>query len=410
MRLLFIFAALLSSTFFAMAQQPALKAEEVIALVRENHPAIKAAHLAVKQQEQLLKGGPPIPKMDFSLLRGQYNSIQKRDNNITISQSIPFPTVIYRQKDYAKASMQETTMQAVLSISQSILEARLLMIEILYLKARVNVLLQQDSLLKLTTELTAYQYKAGETSELTKLSAESQRQQLRNTARMVQQDLASAYYQLQLLCGIDYTFSLAGDIDMLPAFSIDNLSLDNSPDKKLSAANVLRSVQATKLEAARRLPDLRLGYFNQTLIGTQTINGQDQYFDASKRFQGIQLGLAVPVFYFNNRRQLQSLKTQEEIARQQEANTTLTTGVNFEKLRRSILNDKSTIDYYQQYALPTADRLKTQSVKAFTAGEIDFANLSLNRQQQLNVQEAFLLALLHYHQNIIQLEHLTGNY
>ncbi len=335
MRLLFIFAALLSSTFFAMAQQPALKAEEVIALVRENHPAIKAAHLAVKQQEQLLKGGPPIPKMDFSLLRGQYNSIQKRDNNITISQSIPFPTVIYRQKDYAKASMQETTMQAVLSISQSILEARLLMIEILYLKARVNVLLQQDSLLKLTTELTAYQYKAGETSELTKLSAESQRQQLRNTARMVQQDLASAYYQLQLLCGIDYTFSLAGDIDMLPAFSIDNLSLDNSPDKKLSAANVLRSVQATKLEAARRLPDLRLGYFNQTLIGTQTINGQDQYFDASKRFQGIQLGLAVPVFYFNNRRQLQSLKTQEEIARQQEANTTLTTGINFEKIRRS---------------------------------------------------------------------------
>ncbi|NBP71525.1 MAG: hypothetical protein EBU52_22680, partial [Cytophagia bacterium] len=225
-----------------------------------------------------------------------------------------------------------------------------------------------------------------------------------------QQDLASAYYQLQLLCGIDYSFSLAGTIDILPAFSIDNLSLDNSPEKKLSVANVMRSVQATKLEAARRLPDLRFGYFNQTLIGTQNINGQDQYFDGSKRFQGIQLGLAVPVFYFNNRRQLQSLKTQEEIARQQEANTTLTTGINFEKLRRSILNDKSTIDYYQQYALPTAERLKTQSVKAFTAGEIDFANLSLNRQQQLNVQEAFLLALLHYHQNIIQLEHLTGNY
>lgn len=410
MRLLFIFTALLSSPFFVMAQQPALKAEEVIALVRENHPAIKAAHLAVKQQEQLLKGGPPIPKMDFSLLRGQYNSIQKRDNNITISQSIPFPTVIYRQKDYAKASVQETSMQEALSISQSILEARLLMVEILYLKARVNVLLQQDSLLKQTTELTVYQYKAGETSELTKLSAESQRQQLSNTARMVQQDLASAYYQLKLLCGIDYPFSLAGTIDMLPAFSIDNLSLDNSPEKKLSAANVMRSVQATKLEAARRLPDLRLGYFNQTLIGTQNINGQDQYFDGSKRFQGIQLGLAVPVFYFNNRRQLQSFKTQEEIARQQEANTTLTIGINFEKLRRSILNDKSTIDYYQQYALPTAERLKTQSVKAFTAGEINFANLSLNRQQQLNVQEAFLLALLHYHQNIIQLEHLTGNY
>lgn len=410
MKILFLFTSLVFYSLYAIAQIPVLSTDDVLALVKQNHPELLGARLKVSQQEQLLRGGPAIPKTDFSLVAGQYNSIQKRDNNISISQSIPFPTVIYRQRNFARASVQEAKMQEAISLSQRLLETRLLMTEILYLEARTDLLLRQDSLLKRTAEITNYQYKAGEKSELAKLSAESQQQQLSNEWSMAQQDLQSAQVRLQLLCGVNYQFNLAGTIEKLPILSIDTINLDNNPEKALSAANVTLAIQARKLEAAKTLPDLRLGYFSQTLIGTQSINGQDQYFDGSKRFHGLQLGLSIPVLYFNTRRQIQSLKIQEDVARQQEAHTSLNIGIGYEKLIRSFQKDKSTIDYYKRYALPTAKLLAAQSMKSFIAGDIDFINLSMHRQQELSVQEAYLLALLHYHQNVTQLEHLTGNY
>lgn len=410
MRILFLFTSLFFYSLFAFAQTPVLSTDEVLSLVKQNHPELLGARLKVSQQEQILKGGPVIPKTDFSMMMGQYNSIQKRDNNISISQSIPFPTVVYKQRNFARASVHEATMQEAVSLSQRLLETRLLMAEILYLKARADILLRQDSLLKRTAEIANYQYKAGEKSELTKLSAESQQQQISNEWRMALQDLQSAQVRLQLLCGVDYQFDISGLIEQLPVLLIDTINLDNNPEKALSAANITLAVQARKLEAARALPDLRLGYFSQTLIGTQNINGQDQYFDGSKRFQGLQVGLSIPVIYFNTRGQIRSLKIQEDIARQQDANTSLNIGIGYEKLIRSIQKDKSTIDYYKQYALPTAKLLAAQSMKSFIAGDIDFINLSMHRQQELSVQEAYLLALLHYHQNVTQLEHLTGNY
>ncbi|GCC50286.1 hypothetical protein SanaruYs_05010 [Chryseotalea sanaruensis] len=410
MKIQFLFTSLFFFSLFAVAQTPVLSTAEVLSLVKQNHPELLGARLKVSQQEQILKGGPVVPKTDFSMTLGQYNSIQKRDNNITISQSIPFPTVVYRQRNFARASVQEATMQEALSLSQRILETRLLMTEMLYLKARADALLRQDSLLKRTAEIANYQYKAGEKSELTKLSAESQQQQISNEWRMALQDLQSAQARLQLLCGVDYQFDISGLIEQLPVPLIDTINLDNNPEKALSAANITLAVEARKLEAARALPDLRLGYFSQTLIGTQNINGQDQYFDGSKRFQGLQIGLSIPVLYFNTRGQIRSLKIQEDIARQQDANTSLNIGIGYEKLIRSIQKDKSTIDYYKRYALPTVKQLTSQSMKAFIAGDIDFINLSMHRQQELSVQEAYLLALLHYHQNVTQLEHLTGNY
>jgi heavy metal efflux system protein len=410
MRTLFFFTSLLTYSLFAVAQTTMLSTDEVLSLVKQNHPELLGARLKVSQQEHLLKGGPVIPKTDFSMMMGQYNSIQKRDNNISISQSIPFPTVVYKQKNFARASVHEATMQEAVSLSQRLLETRLLIAEILYLKARADVLVRQDSLLKRTAEIANYQYRAGEKSELTKLSAESQQQQISNDWRIALQDLQSAQVRLQLLCGVEYQFDISGLLEQLPTLLMDTINLDNNPEKALSAANITLAVQVRKLEAARALPDLRLGYFNQTLIGTQNIKGQDQYFDGSKRFQGLQIGLSIPVLYFNTRGQIRSLKIQEDIARQQHANTSLNIGISFEKLTRSIQNDKSTIDYYKQYALPTAKLLAEKSMKSFIAGDIDFINLSMHRQQELNVQESYLLALLHYHQSITQLEHLTGNY
>jgi cobalt-zinc-cadmium resistance protein CzcA len=53
-----------------------------------------------------------------------------------------------------------------------------------------------------------------------------------------------------------------------------------------------------KLETASTLPDFNVGYFNQSLIGVQSINGADVNFDGSKRFQGFNVGVSVFLLTF----------------------------------------------------------------------------------------------------------------
>lgn len=408
MRVFILSILLLSSRLPGFTQLPTLTISEVVSLVKQNHPELIAARLRVNQQEQLLRGGTAIPKTDVSLLMGQYNSIQKQDNNFTISQTIPFPTAFITRQAYAKSSVKEALLQEKLSISQRILEAKLLITEILYLEARATLLAEQDSLLKHTSTLINYQYIAGDKSELAKLSAESQLQQIRNARFIADQDLQSYYIRLQLLCGIDYTFRLNEKLVELPDPILEMPTLDNNIERALSSTQWQLAIHARKLESSKALPDLHIGYFSQTLIGTQTINGQELYFSSNKRFQGMQVGLSIPLIFFNTNAQIKSFKTQEDIVKQQKALTDLNTSLEHERLVRSIQKDKSTIDYYNQYALPTAQKLKEQSAKAFNAGEIDLIDLSVHRQQELQVQESYLLSLLHYHQNIARLTHLTG--
>ena len=52
-----------------------------------------------------------------------------------------------------------------------------------------------------------------------------------------------------------------------------------------------------ELEKAKMLPEFSLGYFNQSLIGTQTVDGTAQFFGANKRFTGFNIGIAVPLWF-----------------------------------------------------------------------------------------------------------------
>ena len=50
-----------------------------------------------------------------------------------------------------------------------------------------------------------------------------------------------------------------------------------------------------ELNRALQLPQLGFGYFNQSLVGIQNINGGDQYFGPEKRFQGAMLQTQIPI-------------------------------------------------------------------------------------------------------------------
>jgi cobalt-zinc-cadmium resistance protein CzcA len=50
-----------------------------------------------------------------------------------------------------------------------------------------------------------------------------------------------------------------------------------------------------QLNKALQVPQIALGYFNQTLVGTQNISGQDVYFGPNQRFQGAIVQTQIPI-------------------------------------------------------------------------------------------------------------------
>src|SRR5690242_3313847 len=80
---------LLVSVVISRAQTDSLTLDRAIKIARENNLSIRSAGYDAEAQQHLKKTGFNLPKTNVMLMYGQYNSY-KNDNNITITQAIPF--------------------------------------------------------------------------------------------------------------------------------------------------------------------------------------------------------------------------------------------------------------------------------------------------------------------------------
>jgi cobalt-zinc-cadmium resistance protein CzcA len=54
------------------------------------------------------------------------------------------------------------------------------------------------------------------------------------------------------------------------------------------------------------LPDFRVGYSNQSMIGWQDVGNTAQYFNAGDRFSGVKFGIDIPIWFKANTAKFQA--------------------------------------------------------------------------------------------------------
>src|SRR5260221_11811684 len=121
---------------------------------------------------------------------------------------------------------------------------------------------------------------------------------VRNQSRVNQADIQIAESRLQALFRNEQPV-IASDIlkkRELPE-ALDTVSLGANPQLNYLRQQAAISQRARQVERNRLLPDISVGYFNQSLIGIQNINGLDRFFGPNKRFQGFELGLSMPLWF-----------------------------------------------------------------------------------------------------------------
>ena len=407
MRSILSLVALLAG--FVGHTQTQVTLEEAVAQALRNSKNIQAASLNIDYQQQVKRSATDIGKTSVMYMRGQYNSYVKNDNNITITQSIPFPTVFTSQNALGKSLVRGGELQKAATENELAFQVKQAFYELQYRKAREVLLAQQDSIFGNLVKAAEVRYRTGETRLLEKTSIETQHSEAANALAQARGDIAIYQRLLSTLMNSPTLVDIVSqDLDERSlSIALDTASARQNPRLAYLRQQVVIADAERKVAGAKFLPDINLGYFNQTLIGTAR-NESGSLASSSDRFQGFQVGVSLPLWFGPQAAKVRASAINRERAQATfEYDQTIMQG-QWQQAVQEYIKDKSSVDHYKGSALKNAELLLKQSELAFRSGEIDYTELWLTTRNAIQIRENYLNSLNNLNQSVITLEFLAG--
>jgi len=145
-----------------------------------------------------------------------------------------------------------------------------------------------------------------------------------------------------------------------------------------------------QLNRSTALPDLSLGYFNQTLIGTQQIKGTDVYFDGSKRFQGFQAGVSLPICNIATKRKNQALDVEKSQNSFEKEGVQMRLENEYLRRYKSFVSLQNRSKSFQDEVLKNNKQLKSKSYLAYQNGELSQIEWLYTQQLVLNSELEYI--------------------
>jgi heavy metal efflux system protein len=394
---------------FAIAQQNTVTLEEAIQQTLRGNKNIEAASLDIEYQRQIKRTATDVGKTNVMYMQGQYNSYVKTDNNITISQSIPFPTVFTSQNALDKSLVKGAEFRKAVTENELVYQVKQVYHRLLYLMAREALLEQQDSIYTNFVKATDLRYRTGETRMLEKTTAETQRNEVLNQLAQNQADIRIYQQQLAVLMNRSHPVAIASAelSERKLGLPLDSVSISQNPN--MAYLKQLKEIAANekKVASAKVLPDLSIGYFNQTLIGTP-VNASGELATKSDRFQGFQVGLAIPLWFGPQSAKVKAAAIHRQKAQTQFELSQTAMQAQWQQGAQEYIKNKSSVNFYQSAALANAALILKQSDIAFRNGEIDYTEYWLAVRNAMQIRENYLNSLNSLNQSVIHLEFLAG--
>lgn len=393
--------------FRGMAQTE-LTLEDAIGQARKFNLSIASAVSDVEAQRQLKKTGFDLPKTSTMLMYGQYNSI-RQDNNITITQSIPF-TVFGSKAAVNRSLLVSSELRKAATENELVYQVKQTYFLLAYSMARQDLLLQQDSIYEGFLKAASVRYRAGEGKLLEQATAETQRNETRNQLMLNEADINVLRTRLKTLIN-------SAGVPSLPRNAFVEVDLKDVPDSTMLALNPGLAFQRQqvdvalgqkKFEKASMAPDLTIGYFNQTLI--DVVNPENGTLATkSDRFTGFQAGISIPLWFAPHQGRIKAAEYRRQSAEQTYQYERVRLTGQLQEASQRFAKSRNSLQYYKESALPNANLILSQAQAAFRGGDIGYAEYLLSVRNALAIKDSYLLTLSEYNQSIIYIEFLSGN-
>ncbi len=391
-------------------QERTITLQQAIEMALQNNNRIKIAQYEIEVEEKGKYGAITIPRTEFSYQNGEFNTPTVRDNQYGVTQRINFPTVYTSQFKLAKARVSSSEQLKVIEENDLIADVKAAYSRYVFLMQNKQLLQRQDSLYGNLNRSSSMRYESGESTKLESVTSATQSMQIKNKLQQNEADMRIAKKQLQVVLntnddiGIVESELVRREIDL----DIESQSVEQSPFYVYLKQQLEVRKRETNVERSKVLPDIMFGYNSQTFIGAQSSGIANQNFNDDDRFSFFHVGVAIPIFPGGHRAKIQAAKIEEDIVQSQiELNKTQLEG-ELQNLLQEYYKLQSTLDYYQNDALPQAELIIDNSEKSFKSGDVSYTQYLQNLTLANSIQTEYLNTLYQYNQSIIVIEALLG--
>jgi cobalt-zinc-cadmium resistance protein CzcA len=390
-------------------EQRRISLHDAIQTALDSNLSVKSARYSIDASKALKGASVDLPKTAIDGQYGQFNSY-RNDNSFTVSQSFEFPTVYANRYKLANANIRSSELSYKITQLEIASQVKLVYFQFVYLESKRNLLLYQDSLFTGFLRAAELRASSGETSRLEMVTARSQSLDVKNQLYQVNSDINIYGRKLAVLLNSKSPMiPLETELSLINHLSgFDSLSINENPSLGYVKQQVEISNIEKKLQKNQMLPDLSIGYFNQSLIGTQDINGVPVNFGSGDRFTGFQAGISVPLWFGPYSARSKASKINYEKARVDAENFSKSLSGNYQSLLDDYKKYSSSVSYYENQALPEANIIIDQASKSYKSGALDYLDYVQSLNRALAIKQNYLDALNELNQTVISIEFITG--
>ena len=155
------------------------------------------------------------------------------------------------------------------------------------------------------------------------------------------------------------------------------------------------SSQRLELEKQRLLPDFNASVFRSTNNGT----GVHSYF-------GFQVGVAVPLWFGNQKSKIAAAKTGTAILESESNNYKIQLVAKYEALKSDLRQFEEGLQYYESTGKRLAEETLSHATKAYQNGEIDFLQYAQLIDNAKSIESNYLFTLFQYNMTALEANYL----
>ncbi len=348
-----------------------------------------------------------IDKMNLGYEYGQINTYIN-DNKFTASQSFQFPTVYKRQLNAAKTQIEIADNDFRLRWHDIELNVKRTYFRLLLLRQKKAMLLHADSVFEDFLAKARTRLKLGETDNIEAASAENLRMQVARQLRQVETDESLYINEFKLLLNVNQPILPADD-----SLNYGNYTSPSDERAPLLLTNyksrIALTLQNARVESAKLLPTINLGFSSATIIGWQTTtSGADVYYNNGYRFNTYTVGIGVPLFYSGQKARIQAAKINATQAQYEYELAKMQLEANKSNLLTAYAQQLTTVQQYKNTMLPNAQSIISAANQKYYSGDINYLEWVMLMNQAWQTKTEYLDAAQQLNETTFELERISA--
>lgn len=333
------------------------------------------------------------------------------DNGLTFSQSIEFPTVYTARRGQLKAETQAEKSRLNVTSQQLRFEIANVYYAMLYQTHRLQILLQQDSVIQRYCDVAGKRYKAGEARQLEFLSADRMRNDNRLEMTKVKNEAENLQTALMALLNTTTPVVPAADNLVISQRSPMNAAFNYQQTADAQYQKDLISALDKEVKCAKTgyAPSLSLALRSQLLI-----DSWDPYHINRQRFTegnffGFEVTVGVPLFYGATKAKVKAAQKDREVAQlamqqeQREKERDYKQGYN--RLQNAIKR----MEYYSGENMAKAKDIERLSTLEYENGEISYVEYASALQEAIDMRLKQAEVVNEYNEAVLALMALNNS-